>query len=640
MLNIPDPIKELFKRDNVLKNLRVTFPNGEHDDITNDQIIKESMNFTESLASGSPVVFGLCEASVISFECVGVENINGMQIFVYIEIDISSLTAAQKAQWGQTSSDVPFTFYPVPLGLFVVDECAREANMNIRQVTAYSPYFYDIDDVTAFSKMNPYDQKKAVFANWGTNKQIGVDYWNLAILFGQDIFDYHDVDPQALDLNPQVTKYTSHEETERVIEGTLKNGNRGKVRVKIRENKFFRIDLNDRDYSGTVWVVYDSKHLPWEGDAIWWWGSADKHSVQNINKTLRDIKSELKSRFKNIDNETDVYKWLNERYKNYYGRSYYNWKLPKNGNPVAPNSEIATDVEYLRLNSFFALNGEPVVEFPMQIDIIFEYQQNDVWYEVINESFDFTDNDHVELYKINPKNSNLINYWNISIGMLGVFNSVEENGRYSFAKVFEDMDGSVIIRSILEASGLFGGVGRNGYMRTYNITSAIKLLPSYEIYPTPASEYPSSSVLYPSSSDDKMNLTRADYIEVWYDEYLTNYGSIYVRYKDANDRDAEYTEYLVDEDEALLLPVYDLSGNIIFADTHTEEDVHGLIAIIKANINTLRYVKADITMRALPYMEIGDMLFVKAKDDTFATPILTQTITGIQDLRNAISSQS
>ena len=437
-----------------------------------------------------------------------------------------------------------------------------------------------------------------------------------------------------------MTKYTSHEETERVIEGTLKNGNRGKVRVKIRGNKFFRIDLNDRDYSGTVWVVYDSKHLPWEGDAIWWWGSADKHSVQNINKTLRNIKSELKSRFKNIDNETDVYKWLNERYKNYSGRSYYNWKLPKNGNPVAPNSEIATDVEYLRLNSFFALNGEPVVEFPMQIDIIFEYQQNDVWYEVINESFDFTDNDHVELYKINPKNSSLINYWDISIGMLGVFNSVEENGRYSFAKVFEDMDGSVIIRSILEASGLFGGVGRNGYMRTYNITSAIKLLPSYEIYPTPASEYPSSSVLYPSSSDDKMNLTRADYIEAWYDEYVTNYGSIYVKYKDANDEDAEYTEYLVDEDEALLLPVYDLSGNIIFADTHTEEDVQDLIAIIKANINALRYVKADITMRALPYMEIGDMLFVKAKDDTFATPILTQTITGIQDLRNAISSQS
>ena len=84
MLNIPEPIKELFKRDNVLKNLRVTFPNGEHDDITNDQIIKESMSFTESLATGAPVVFGLCEASVISFECVGVDNINGMQIFVYI----------------------------------------------------------------------------------------------------------------------------------------------------------------------------------------------------------------------------------------------------------------------------------------------------------------------------------------------------------------------------------------------------------------------------------------------------------------------------------------------------------------------------------------------------------------------------
>ena len=39
MLYIPEEVKDVLKKDSVRKNLRISFPNGEHEDITNDNLI-------------------------------------------------------------------------------------------------------------------------------------------------------------------------------------------------------------------------------------------------------------------------------------------------------------------------------------------------------------------------------------------------------------------------------------------------------------------------------------------------------------------------------------------------------------------------------------------------------------------------
>lgn len=137
MLNIPKEVKDLFKKDSVRKNIRVHFPNGERADITNSNLIAESFSFTESVMSQSEFRFGLCEASMVEFECFGVENIKGYEIEVSHEIDISSLDEEFISTYGMESDDVAFPYYRVPYGKFTVDEALRQADMVRRKITAY-----------------------------------------------------------------------------------------------------------------------------------------------------------------------------------------------------------------------------------------------------------------------------------------------------------------------------------------------------------------------------------------------------------------------------------------------------------------------------------------------------------------------
>lgn len=90
MIVMPDEVKEILKNDSVKKNLRISFPNGEREDIINKNIVSESMSFTESISSREELRFGLCEASVLEFETVGVENISGKTIDATLEIDVTN----------------------------------------------------------------------------------------------------------------------------------------------------------------------------------------------------------------------------------------------------------------------------------------------------------------------------------------------------------------------------------------------------------------------------------------------------------------------------------------------------------------------------------------------------------------------
>lgn len=151
MLTIPSTVQALFKTDGVYKNFRVHFPNGEFPDITNDNVVQESVKFTESLCSQSTFKFGLAEASVLEFETVGIGNMYGMTIEAGIEIDCSSLSAADKTAiasgtWDGTWDSVNEVFY-IPYGRFRVESCPRDhQSMAHRQVTAYTESFPNLTE--------------------------------------------------------------------------------------------------------------------------------------------------------------------------------------------------------------------------------------------------------------------------------------------------------------------------------------------------------------------------------------------------------------------------------------------------------------------------------------------------------------
>ena len=139
MLNIPVEIQELIKTDGVKKNFRVHFPNGERADITNENILSESVSFTESVCSADTFRFGLAEASEIQFEMVGIENIIGMTIECSMEY---AVPANMQATYG--------TWYSVPYGKFIVESCPRNhEDMTHRKVTGYS-FIKNMFDVKNF----------------------------------------------------------------------------------------------------------------------------------------------------------------------------------------------------------------------------------------------------------------------------------------------------------------------------------------------------------------------------------------------------------------------------------------------------------------------------------------------------------
>lgn len=162
MLNIPETVKALYKQDGVWKNFRAHFPGGELPDITNDDIVEESVKFQESVCSQNVFRFGLTEASVIEFETVGVGNMYGMTMECSSEIDCSSLTAAELADiqagtWDgelvlPAASGLAVPVFRVPLGTFRVESCPRDHQaMAHRRVTAYT------EDMAA---ANPFEVKK------------------------------------------------------------------------------------------------------------------------------------------------------------------------------------------------------------------------------------------------------------------------------------------------------------------------------------------------------------------------------------------------------------------------------------------------------------------------------------------------
>lgn len=207
MLTIPGSVNSLFNRDGVRKNFRVHFPNGEFSDLTNADVVQESMKFTESLCSQNVFRFGLAEASVLEFECVGVGNMYGMTIEAGIEIDTSSLSAAQisaiQANPGDGSlvlaadSDLGFGYYRVPLGAFCVESCPRDNQAKAhRRVVAYSVDLIG-DVVSPFEDtkmrqrrttdaMTYYSVDSLIYANLGwLNPQLVTDKFTKTTVTGQ-----------------------------------------------------------------------------------------------------------------------------------------------------------------------------------------------------------------------------------------------------------------------------------------------------------------------------------------------------------------------------------------------------------------------------------------------------------------------
>lgn len=128
MITLTDEQISVIKNGYKRVQVTVSFPDGERADITNDNIVYESLSFNESVCSSDTFRFGCAEASSVSFETVGIENILGYRIEVTLTYEYIDPENVHE-----------ILTFDVPYGVFTVTSCPRDhQNMTHRKVEALS----------------------------------------------------------------------------------------------------------------------------------------------------------------------------------------------------------------------------------------------------------------------------------------------------------------------------------------------------------------------------------------------------------------------------------------------------------------------------------------------------------------------
>ena len=148
MVDIPAAVQPLYTTERT--NFRVTFPNGEYTDLVNGAIVSETVKLSEGVCSENVFRFGCAERSTLEFDAVGVDDLSGLTIACFLEVDLSSLSAADLAAVtaspgdgtvvAAASSDLGFAFFRIPWFYGSVSTAQRiQGYSDRRHVVAMTP---------------------------------------------------------------------------------------------------------------------------------------------------------------------------------------------------------------------------------------------------------------------------------------------------------------------------------------------------------------------------------------------------------------------------------------------------------------------------------------------------------------------
>lgn len=595
MLNVPDTVKALFKRDGVRKNFRVHFPNGELPDITNDNVVQESVKFTESLCSQDVLKFGLTEASVIEFETVGIGNMYGMTIECGIEIDLSSLSAAQisdiaSGTWDGVytavgDSDIGYAYFRVPYGTFRVESCPRDHQaMTHRKVEAFG--------LSGKLGLNPFETNKLNTRTGNTQytPNINLLYYSLCCWSSTELLEQ---DGFTTKVEPYKSA-TSRQKTDAAL--FLTDGTTAGISVKQYYTRFHQ-DANN-EYLPPDYLYCLNYKNNW-----------------NPEQMFKDIAAIFES-WGNIDLER-----MDELYNT--GKTYYDlakYFLRRSLNYAYPFVIYYTEGDFsgglIRDQRLCYIYEENKAIYPMIGDKT--YFTVDVPYGVVMSvthgnvpQGTFYDNTvsvsserpTLERYET-PQTIQTIRMW-FNSTLKSVYRNVPE---YSFSYCYSIIN---FINGFLELKAQFGKTNR------LNQFEVVRLENDSPIYVIPG-----------------------EYSGLWWDEYdVLPIGNVKYSFTDS-----ENEENIV---------VYEFSDGQSTYDMTDNEVLKNLTGASQASIetfldnafipylSTVSFTPIDLTMKGLPYMEAVDYLAVTAEDGAICNSFnMKMEISGIQVLTANIESTS
>ena len=590
MINVPYNVKTLLHEDHCYKNIRIHFPGGERQDICNDLIVKDSVSFTESLCSRDSLSFGLCEASTFECETVGVGNIKGAKIEVYCEVECN-LTAPGKV-W---KADLQKYVYPIPYGVFVVDSCQRQADMQHRKIVAYSEVATKEWDICAI------ERNKVNFGGTYT-PNMGYFYAANGIPMVKSLCDESISD---MTLTTSESMFVVRTESYVIQDKWTITVEAYKYTWQTAPDGFYQFEVDSdamsrkEEIEKQVRRIYPINELTEEDAAR---ARALAYPQFLLYRQVSDDQSTA-SYFCTYGTSEYIYPYVNNFYEktNYY--TYVTYRVPKRyhakrtdrwWNPRTRQYETRTLAEFeLNFNltgakkrhhftykNEFSYLNDYAYSFPMQQTTL---QGKSAYIPTYDEEFSI--HDEIE----------------------------------SFANFF----------------GLMAAFDREGGAKLISLKRLFNLVPESDLYPN-TNVYPqrvTGGELYPY-----------DYQTCWYDdEYTKLFGKIYCEYKDTNDADAIYELYLTGYDsdsDPDSYQVYNLSSNKMIKNGRwTQAQMQTICENIAANIDNVSYMPVDFVGRGLPYVEAGDTFEILTRsNDSITTIVLNRTISGEMTLTDSYKS--
>ena len=627
MLNIPNSIKNLLNSDRCRKNFRARFPGGELPDITNKDVVQESVRFTESICSQDVLKFGLTEASVIEFETVGVANMYGLMVEAYCEIDVSGLSAAElddirAGSWDgelveRAASDIGWPFFRIPYGVFRVESCPRNQEaMAHRKVTAYS---------LSYARMS-----KA-----------------LVSLPTELPFSSIAVDPMAFYAQATedgLMETSPSSDTAVIVEETLFD-------LSKTEYSFVAIDGNGKTISYDSWKFntgtnniadFVRLNLAWDkaayaalGESVAAWLDAqgldlsyDTNGVKIYKGNLEALRDKAPVFFQPVITTT-ASKLLNDGYYQYYTpilfqpiesdkmmpimREYISSTTAVSRPDMRPAWAPGSSKPFANLKSSLEYLPAGTVALRMYAEKGSTSSYQDIPLPLVPEVNIF----EVRSYKISDPSKRKLQFastgaaaipWTMETPTSASAWKLETLPRYSYVDAY---DREALLDGYLELNAMFGKVNRAGKLQGLRL-----------------------------STDEPVAVKPSQYLNFWWDEYdVAPIGSVLYSFED-EEEGAQTLEYNFGAGASM----YDMTDNALLKalETPTAEVVQGMLdQNFIPHLLPVAFTPIELSMQGQPYLEDGDYLAVTAADGTVARSFnMRHELSGIQVLEAEVTSVS
>lgn len=693
MVEVSEKIKELLKEDSTYKKFIVHFPNGERADLTNSDVVSESVSFTESLSSQQYLQFGLTEASVIEFETVGVENIVGYEIECLYDIYSHDVVGKQlylSGSIGEETANRDSDYEETAIYIDSGDSYDRVCNIDDGECYVYCGNTDGESSVKIPAFTNTLSLGDFCIIDNGLVTKSNVsgqdtELWIEKIKNGVCDDVYMLVDGEYVPVGKVVYNIIDYDDL--LIIGVNDNYTYSKFEdIYTKEGSVplgrFIVDScprNHEDMAHRVITAYSSKTPKFDGL------SSEIAMLDRTNNTVKFDVQNLIASVLGVDAFSSVYEsenvdpavWkagyeLLRVYTRQTGQVYESYWIRSQNNNGMSRYTLSLDSNYvykIRINS-----GEDYERFIAAIDVIENSYGSDY---VVTKPIVDEDNIRCSAYDFYTSGVILTPFPNETIKLdvdTDYYFCVPAGTGFSFLSVFSSS--ASIARLVKLPNG-----GTDVVIDDYNIIDSVEVT---RLYHTNASanvsiessgSYSVNDVTYYTfkssldfsklvngwlelnalygnqqrdgsyrlvtlNKDNPIEIDRSLIKLLWWNEYdIQPIGSIKYKFKSGSEENT--TIYQFGNGKS----VYDMTNNYVLQhlDGATAASVNLLLdSLFIPNIGGIAFTPVELSMKGLPYIEDGDFLRINIGTSQEAeyveTYVMNHTITGIQSLSDSIES--